>query len=358
MIKHPFARVLATFLLLVAQSALAQTGFYRLESSVVLPSPQAPSWDYLAFDPSRSYLFIARRADGVTVYDTVAKRVVRTLENSKGGNATVLMPEFDRIFVINQDGTTTVYEFKTLKALDRLKLGESADNGFYEPVTQQIMVTMGDDSQVAFMNAKTGAVNGTLRIDSKMIEGSAADGKGNLYVALRDRDKLVRVDARTKALSGEWKLDGCVLPNGVAYDAVTERVFLTCRGEHPILAVLDPATGRGVAKTAIGRGNDVVIFDPSARRIYTANGFDGTLVIIKQLGADSYALDQALTTRPYARTMALDPKTKKVYLVSAEGTVDPSKPWRTEVAPFYPNRYFPGTFTLLTYALEKSAASQ
>jgi hypothetical protein len=94
----------------------------------------------------------------------------------------------------------------------------------------------------------------------------------------------------------------------------------------------------------------VILFDPGAKKIYTSNGFDGTLVIIDQLDADTYKLAEAATTRPYARTMAVDFKTKTVYLVTAEGTADPAKPIRTAVAPFYPNTYFKDTFTLLTYS--------
>lgn len=103
-------------------------------------------------------------------------------------------------------------------------------------------------------------------------------------------------------------------------------------------------------RPTIGRGNDVLVFDAEARRLYSSNGFDGTLVVIDQVDANTYRLAEAATTRPYARTMALDPKTKKVYLVTAEGTVDPAKPWKSEIASFYPNTYFAGTFTLLTYA--------
>jgi hypothetical protein len=65
---------------------------------------------------------------------------------------------------------------------------------------------------------------------------------------------------------------------------------------------------------------------------------------------DSYTLAEATTTRPYARTMAYDPKTRKIYLVTAEGTADPAKKINKAVAPFYPNRYFPDTFTVLTFA--------
>jgi hypothetical protein len=48
--------------------------------------------------------------------------------------------------------------------------------------------------------------------------------------------------------------------------------------------------------------------------------------------------------------MALDPNTKNVYLTTAEGTVDPSKKWKSETTPFYPNTYFKDTFTLLTFS--------
>jgi len=114
--------------------------------------------------------------------------------------------------------------------------------------------------------------------------------------------------------------------------------------------VFDVATGKIVASPAIGRNNDVIVFDAAARKIYTSNGLDGTLVILDQVDANTYKLAEAATTRPWARTMAVDFKTKKVYLVTAEGTVDPAKPWKASIAPFYPNKYFKDTFTLLTYS--------
>jgi len=46
--------------------------------------------------------------------------------------------------------------------------------------------------------------------------------------------------------------------------------------------------------------------------------------------------------------MAFDPRSRSVYLVTAEGTVTPASKVNTAVAPFYPNRYFDDTFTLLT----------
>ncbi len=48
-------------------------GFFRLASSVRLPG-KSPDWDYLAFDPLRSHLFIARRGAGLWVFDTLHQR--------------------------------------------------------------------------------------------------------------------------------------------------------------------------------------------------------------------------------------------------------------------------------------------
>lgn len=334
----------------LAVASLAAAPFYRLESALTIPSGSLPNWDYLTFDPSRDVLYISRREDGILIYDAKQRKITGTIENTKGGNATTLVPEFDRGYVTNTDGSLTIFQLSTLKTLDRVKLGGDADNAFFDPVTKQLLVTMGDTKRAAFVDAKTAKLNGMMSVDSEKLEATAPDGHGNYFMALRDRHKVVRIDARARKVTAEWPVDGYTLPNGLDYDPATKRIFVSTRGENPSLLVLDAATGKIVAHPAIGRGNDVVIFDAEAKKIYTANGFDGTLVIIDQVDADTYKLAEAATTRPYARTMAVDFKTKNVYFVTAEGTVDPAKAWKTGIAPFYPNTYFKDTFTLLTYS--------
>jgi len=331
----------------VAQDAPPQ--FYRLEAADTLRSAR-PDWDYLTLDESRGYLFIGRRADGVTVYDVKAKKVVRTLEKSEDANAVVLVPEFDRGYTTNGDGSTTVFRLSTLELIDRIKFGEDADAGFYDPVTRQIAFAMGDSGKIAFVDAKTGKLLGDLAMDSKQLEGTAPDGEGSLFMALRDRNAVAKIDVAGRKLSALWKTEGCEQPTAVAYDRADRRVFIGCRGTKPVLAVMDAESGKVVGTWEIGRGNDGVVYDAEARRIYTSNGIDGNLVIYQKLDANTYRLAEAATTRPYARTMALDRKTKKVYLVTAEGTADPEKKINKAVAPFYPNHYFADTFTVLTFA--------
>jgi DNA-binding beta-propeller fold protein YncE len=323
--------------------------FYHLESAVPLKAV-APDWDYVTLDPARGYLFIGRRGDGVTVFDVHTKKVVRNIDKSEDANAVVLVPEFDRGYTINGDGTTTVFQLSTLKTIDRLKIGEDADSAFYDPATKQLAFTMGDSKKIAFVDAKTGKVAGELPMESKKLDGTVPDGEGNMFMALRDRNAVAKIDAKQRKLTGEWPTAPCEEPTGIAFDKANKRIFVGCRGKSPVLAVLDSATGKLVTTLEIGRGNDGVVYDPTTRKVYTSNGIDGNLVIYDQVNADTYKLAEATTTRPYARTMALDPKTKKIYLVTAEGTADPSKKINKAVAPFYPNHYFADTFTVLTYA--------
>ncbi|MGH8122935.1 MAG: YncE family protein [Rudaea sp.] len=336
-------------MLALSPPASAAPSFYRLESAVTLKGA-APDWDYVTLDPTRPYLYIGRRGDGVIVYDFKTKKVLKTLSDSEKAGAIRLVPEFDRGYTANEDGTTTMFQLSTLKTLKRIAFGKDADSVFYEPVSKQLVFTMGDSNALAFVDAKTGALAGKLDMDSHKLDASAPDGQGNLFVAERDRNRVAKIDVQQHKLVAEWNTDGCAQPTGLAFDAASKRIFIGCRSEKPVLDVLDAQSGKVVASLPIGRGNDGVVFDADTHKIYTSNGVDANLVIYDQLDANTYKLAEADTTRPYARTMALDPKTKKVYTVTAEGTADPAKKINSAVAPFYPNTYFDDTFTVLTYS--------
>jgi DNA-binding beta-propeller fold protein YncE len=333
--------------LVLACGCAHAAAFHRLESSLTLKADK-PDWDYLSIDADRGRLFIAARGNGLMVYDTKAKKFVRVLPDSEGVGASVPVPEFDRLYAVKEDGELVVYQLSTLKKIAEVKLGEDADGIAYDPASKQVTVARGDSKELTFVDAKTGRVSGRLAMPAKKLEAAVADGKGIVYIGSRDRSSVFKIDAAQHTVLGEYPAE-CDEANGLAMDSANNRLFVGCRGKSPVLAVMDAESGKVVAKLEIGRGNDGVIFDPDTKQVYASAGVDGNLVVYQQSDADHYKLIEATTTRPYARTMALDPKTKKVYLVTAEGTVDPSKKVNKGPAPFYPNTYFPGTFTLLTY---------
>ncbi len=342
-------RLSVVAILATAPAGAQQKQFYRLESSVILPGV-APAWDYLALDPVHSLLFIGRRQAGVTVYDLAAQKVRRVIDESEGANATALVPEFDRGYTTNEDGTTTVFRLSTLETIGRIKFGNDADAAIYEPLSKQLAFMMGDSKAITFIDAEHGTVTAKVNMPSAKLDGAVVDGEGNLFVAERDRNSLATVDAQRRRATAEWKVTGCEEPTGLALDRANHRLFVGCRGARPVLAVMNSRTGVVVGTFTIGRGNDGVVYDSVRHQVLTSNGVDANLVIFDQVNADHYSLAEAFTTRPFARTMAFNPITQKIYLVTAEGTVDVAKKVNTAVSPFYPNSYFDDTFTLLTYS--------
>jgi hypothetical protein len=81
--------------------------------------------------------------------------------------------------------------------------------------------------------------------------------------------------------------------------------------------VLNADDGQIVATLPIGPGVDAVGYDANRGLIYSANGgADGSLTIISQSVTDSYAVIQTLPTRQRARTLAINPETGQIYLVT------------------------------------------
>ena len=324
-------------------------GFFRLASTVRLPG-KSPDWDYLAYDQSRSHLFIARRGAGLWVFDTMHQRLVTRIADTAGAGATVLVPALGLGFAVNADGSTTVFDLARLVRLARVKFAKDADSGSLDPVTGRIAFISSDSRQVTFMDPHSYAITGRTALPAKKADGSAADGRGHILVNERDRGMVAQIDVAGAALTAEWSVTGCSQPTGMTVDIADHRAFIGCRGTSPVLAVMNTQTGAVVTTLPIGRGNDAVIYDPLRHQIIASNGIDANIVVFQQDDADHYRLAQAVTTRPNARTMAYDSQRHRLFTVTAEGVVNPAQPVNTGPAAFYPNAYYDDSFVVLTFA--------
>ncbi len=323
--------------------------FFRLQSAVKLPGAE-PDWDYLAYDRQHARLFIAHRDAGLWVFDTRKQQLIRKIAQTQGAGAALLVPVLNRGFAINEDGSITMFDLASLAPLKRVRIAADADAASYDPVSGRIAVVSSDSSKVTFVDPRSLAVVGAVALATERADGSAADGRGAILLNERDRNAVLKIDARTMKILAEWPITGCTQPTGIAYDQAAHRAFIGCRGEHPVLAIVDGDSGATIMTLPLGRGNDGVVFDPIRKRIFTTNGVDANLVIFRQDDADHYRMEQAITTRPQARTMAYDPDRQRVFSVTAEGVLDPAKPVNSGPSAFYPNGHYAGSFVVLTYA--------
>jgi DNA-binding beta-propeller fold protein YncE len=299
-------------------------------------------WDYLAFDAERHRLYITR-GDHVDVFDTTEKKVVGSIPDTHGVHGVAFAPELDQGYTSNGlDNTVTIFALSSLKVLNTVATGERPDAIVYDPASKRVFTANAKSENLSAIDAVTGKLLRSLAVGGKP-EFTAVDGKGRLFVNIENKNQLVAVDTRSLTIAARYDLAAaCDEPAGLAIDASTERLFVTCHNQK--MAVVDGNTGAILATPAIGSGSDAAVFDSGTGLAFSSNG-DGTLNVIARNGPDQYLARQSVQTMRGPRTMALDPVSHRLYLVSAE-IVPPPETAKPGTRPTMKE----GSFTLLTVA--------
>ncbi len=101
----------------------------------------------------------------------------------------------------------------------------------------------------------------------------------------------------------------------MAIDQKNKKLFAVC--DNKMMAVIDIPTLKVIATPPIGAGPDGAGYDSGLGLAFSSNGQDGTLSIVKQVNGKWDTVDTVPTVRG-ARTMTVDQKNHRVYLLAAE----------------------------------------
>jgi DNA-binding beta-propeller fold protein YncE len=272
-------------------------------------------WDYLTFDSPTRRLFISRGTK-VIVLNIDSEKVVGEIPNTAGVHGIALAPDLGRGFTSNgAAGTVTIFDLKTLQVIGQAQAGKNPDAIVYDPASKRVFAMNGRSADATAIDGATGNVAGTIAVGGKP-EFAVADGKGHVYVNIEDKSEMLQIDARTLAVSARWPLAPCQEPSGLAIDTKHRRLFAGC--DNKMMAVVDADTGKVVATPAIGEGVDANAFDPGTDFAFASNGQSGTLTVVHEDSKDKYSVIENVPTQLGARTMALNPKSHEVYLVTAD----------------------------------------
>jgi DNA-binding beta-propeller fold protein YncE len=301
-------------------------------------------WDYLTVDSEARRLYISH-ATHVTVMDTDTYAIVGEISDTEGVHGIALAPEFGRGFTSNGGtNTVTIFDLKTLKTIGRTKTGKRPDAIVYDPASRRVFAFNGDAASATVIEAATGNVAGTIQLGGDP-EFAAADGEGHIYDNLEDLSMVLQIDSRRLKVTNRWPLAPCKSPSSMAIDKQHRRLFVGCANR--IMAIMDADNGRVVATAAIGEGVDANRFDPQTNYAFASNG-DGTLTVVHEDSPDKFSVVENVTTRKGARTLALDERTHKIFLATAElGPMVKGAHWPPAK---------PGTFVILVVARESPLA--
>ena len=298
-------------------------------------------WDYLIVDPAARRLYVTR-ATRVMVFDADSLKQVGEIPNTNGVHGVALAPELSRGFASNgRANSITIFDLKTLATIEEVKIeGQNPDAILYDPPTKRVFAFNGRSADATVLDAATGKVVGTIPLGGKP-EFATTDLKGHVFVNIEDKSEIAALDPRKLSVENRWPLAPCEEPSGMAIDRANKRLFVGC--DNKTMAMVDAATGRVLATAPIGNGVDANGFDPGTGLAFSSNGA-GTLTVAKPDTAGKLTDVADVPTQRGARTMALDEKTHRVFLVTSEFGPPPS-PTADQPHPRPPQ--VPGTFTIL-----------
>jgi DNA-binding beta-propeller fold protein YncE len=297
-------------------------------------------FDYVTLDESARRIYVSH-ATQVDVLDADNGKAIGTISDTPGVHGVAIASAFKHGFTSNgRENKVSMFDPATLKLIKKIDVGKGPDGIYYDPATKRVFTNNHGTHDITAIDAATGDVVGTVKVDGDG-EQAVIGKDGLIYVNSEEAGEVVVFDPKSLEVKKRFPIGVATIPTGLAYDAKTNRLFIGCR-KDPKMVVMDAGTGKVINTYPIGVGVDYAAFDPGTGLIFFSCG-DGTLSIYHEKSADIYEDAGAVKTQPSAKTMAFDPKTKKVFLPAAEYLETPA----TEPGKRPTRSVKPGSFAVL-----------
>ncbi len=329
-------RTLAALLTVTALCIGAEAPGFKVTKKY--PVPGDGGFDYVTFDSSSNRLYLSHGTQ-VNVVDADTGKVLGQVEDTPGVHGIAIVPNLHRGFTTNGgSATVSVFDTNTFKTIKKISVGKDPDFIFYDPKTKRVLVCHGDAAAITAIDPEKETVIGKVDLGGGA-EAAVVDGHGNGFVNLEEEAEVVEFDPQSLTVKQKWPITGGKTPTGLAIDRANSRLFIGCRSK--VLAVMDTKTGKVITTLPIGDHVDAVAFDPETHLIFASNG-EGTVSVVRQKSANEYESVGDIQTQRGAKTMAYDPKTKRLFLSTAEMESVPAANGQRART-----RAKPGSFTVL-----------
>jgi YVTN family beta-propeller protein len=340
-------------LLFVCALACANLGFaafaqpYEFLNEILIGGEGG--WDILTIDSAAQRLYLSHTTK-VVVVDLKENKVAGEIADTPGVHAFVAVPEFNRGFSSNgKENKASVVDLKTLKTISKIATGQNPDAIVYDGKRKEVYVFNHSGNSATVIDARESKTLATIPLIGNPEFAAVDENAGRVYVNIEDKSEVIVIDSAKHEVIAQWPLAPGEEPTGIALDAAHHRLFAACHNKT--LVMLDTETGKVVANAPIGAGTDGCAFDEATQLVFASCG-EGVVTIAHEDSPEKLSILQTLKTERGARTIALDPKTHRIYLPTAQLQPAPSpSPGQTPARP----TIVPNTFKLLVYEPSESA---
>lgn len=313
--------LLGVILLLVASTTgcAQQEGFKQraarlgLEFVTDIPlSGGTTRFDYQSIDKSKRRLYIAHLgADMVTVYDIDSLKVIKNIAGVSSAHGIIAVSEQNKVYV-SATGENQIYAIdeQTLKVVSKIPVGDYPDGIAYDPGTRRVFVSDEFGKTVAVVDAVNDRLLTKIKVGGEVGNTHYDPVNGLIYSADQTKNQLVAIDPQKMKIKDRYDLPGCEGAHGFYIDTQTNEAFITGE-DNAAYVVLDLTQKKIVVSGKVGKGPDVLAFDPQLQLLYVSS--ESGTVSVFHMGKERITKVAEAFFANRAHSVSVDPKTHQVF---------------------------------------------
>ena len=276
-------------------------------------------YDYQSFDPTSHRLYIAHLGAGVMrVFDTENHTVVGTVGGLPGVHGVLAVPELGTVYATaTSANAVAAVDPNTLAITALIPGGEFPDGLAYAPNVGKLYVSDLRAGNDIVIDTAANAVVATIPVGGEAGNTQFDGASGQIFVAVHS-GHLVAIDPTTDEVIGRYETLRCDTPHGLSIDATRRLAFVACEGNDRLL-VMDMDTMQATNTYQVGRGPDVLAFEPQQGILYVA-AEDGVLSVFRVDRFSRGRLDiiNRPVAGPNAHSVSVDTTTGHVFLPTVD----------------------------------------
>ncbi|MDB4875558.1 MAG: hypothetical protein JWM41_2004 [Gemmatimonadetes bacterium] len=294
----------------------------------------------------------------VTVFDLKTLKPLGEIMNG-GGNGAVVDPKTGHGFASSHPDVS-MFDSRSMQMIKTIDPNAdnpaaspkfSADGIYFDPSDGRVYIGSHPTKDLLVIDSRDGKTLGKIELGG-VPEQTVSNGRGTLYAILQDSAGSVAViDQQAMKTTAHYPLGDIGRCNGLAIDAKNNILFAACaqsrtpgQAPSPVMVILSAKDGKILTTLPLAGSSDGAVFNPQTMEAFSSHG-NGTLTVVKETSPTTFEVEQNLDTMNGARTLALEPSTGRIFVMSVERGAAPPPPsggGRGGQAPA-----IPGSFTIV-----------
>ncbi len=282
-------------------------------AAIDLPGPAGKRFDYLTFDFEDDSLLSSHLGAGLLyVIDLKTNQLVKAIPGVPGTEGVEYVPELKKAYTSDwYENKVAVVDLRQMKVTAKIPVDDKPDGSTYAAPFHKLYVSNERGKTESVIDVRTEKVVKTFHFDSETGMPQYDPVSRRVLVNLQDQNVIAEIDPATDTISARYPVADCKGNHGMALDVEHRRAFLVCE-DSDTLAVFDMEKHKAIASVRIPSGGDVVKFDPGLGRIYVAC-YEGAIAVIQEDTPDHYRKIEDFPVPPKVHSLAVDPRTHRVY---------------------------------------------